>query len=260
MPSIDLEAAFASVRSTSGRRVACEPLDDDDQSTVVAADALPESFWLSKDAEFDWFDRNAFLERKESTRGNTVSSTHSNSNSQRFSQNLKSKSKAAALIGLPKTQKNTFCEKRRCKNIRLFPPKRPESVGKSTAPINEPSSPKVSCIGRVRSKRSRHCKPVKKGEKNEKPVVRSEPDREEKKIGLCGGFLSLFRSDRRRCDGAAVKSEDSSVKSSSHRKKNRNKRCVNVMVSDEPVVEPAGLGGMKRFVSGRRTETWGEIE
>lgn len=254
MPSIDLEASFASVRSTSGRRVACEPFDGDDHSTVVATDAVPESFWLSKDAEFDWFDRNAVLERKESTRGNTVSSNHSNS--QRFSHNFKSKSKAAALIGLPKTQKNTFCEKRRCKNIRLFPPKRPESVGKSTAQMNEPSSPKVSCIGRVRSKRSRHRKPVTKGEKNEKPVVRSEPDREEKKIGFCGGFLLLFRSNRRRCDGAAVKSEDSSVKSSSHRKKNRSKRCENVTVSDEP----AGLGGMKRFVSGRRTENWCEVE
>ncbi|KAL8094889.1 hypothetical protein AgCh_036416 [Apium graveolens] len=260
MPSIDLEAAFASVRSASGRRVACEPLDGDDHSTVVAADALPESFCLSKDAEFDWFDRNAFLERKESTRGNTVSSNQSNSNSLRFSHNLKSKSKTAALIGLPKTQKNTFCEKRRCKNIRLFPPKRPESVGKSTAQMNEPSSPKVSCIGRVRSKRSRNRKPVTKGVKSEKPVVRSEPDREEKKIGFCGGFLLLFRSDRRLTDRAGVKSEDSSVKSSSHRKKNRSKRCENVMVSDEPVSEPAGLGGMKRFVSGRRAETWGEVE
>ncbi|KAK1389654.1 Serine/arginine-rich SC35-like splicing factor [Heracleum sosnowskyi] len=256
MPSVNLESAFASFRTTSGRRVACEPLDGDDHSTIVAADALPESFWISKDAEFDWVDRNAFLERKESTRGNTMSSTQSNSNSQRFSQNLKSKSKTAALIGLPKTQTNSFCEKRRCKNIRLFPPKRPESVGKSTAQMNEPSSPKVSCIGRVRSKR--YCrKPEKKGEK---PVVRSEPDREEKRIGFCGGFLSVFRSERRRCDGVVVKGDDLSVKSSCHRRKNTSKRCENIIVSDEPVVEPAGLGGMKRFVSGRRTESWGEVE
>ncbi|WOH06185.1 hypothetical protein DCAR_0625608 [Daucus carota subsp. sativus] len=251
MPSIDIEAAFASVRSTSGRKVACEPLGGDDP-TVVAADAPPESFWLSKDAEFDWFDRNAFLERKESTKGSVVNSSHSNSNSQRFSHNLKSKSKAAAIIGLPKTQKNTFCERRRCKplNVRLFPPKRPESVGKSTAHMNEPSSPKVSCIGRVRSKRIRRRKPEKK---DGKPAVRTEPER----VGFCGGLFSLFRSDRR---GAVAKSEDSSVKSSSHRKKNRSKRCENVSVSNEPVIEPAGLGGMKRFVSGRRMESWGEIE
>ena len=42
----------------------------------------------------------------------------------------------------------------RASNTRLFI-KRIEPTGKSVVPMAEPSSPKVSCIGRVRSKKDR---------------------------------------------------------------------------------------------------------
>ncbi|KAG5553321.1 hypothetical protein RHGRI_011253 [Rhododendron griersonianum] len=134
---------------------------DTDELTVDRdqPDLPPESFWLSKDAEYDWFDRNAFYDRNDSTKGNSNTNPKNlNSGSQRFSNNVfKSR---PSVIGLPKTQKTSYVVDATAKrkaasnmNIRLFPPKRSESIAKSTAA--EPSSPKVSCMGRVRSKRGR---------------------------------------------------------------------------------------------------------
>ncbi|KAL9659822.1 hypothetical protein QQ045_024631 [Rhodiola kirilowii] len=60
---------------------------DDDHAEEEWEDSehpVPESFWLSKDAELDWFDRNAFLDRKDSTKTNQNHNSVSNS-SQRFS-------------------------------------------------------------------------------------------------------------------------------------------------------------------------------
>ncbi|KAL9153515.1 hypothetical protein ABFS82_10G054400 [Erythranthe guttata] len=278
MTQVDLETLVCAGVGND-RRVACETLADDDppenkvivggedeDATEVPPDFPPESFWLSKDSEYDWFDRNAFnYERKESTKGNSNSTNtnpSSNSNSQRFSVNLKSK---ASIIGLPKTQKNTFNDSKRrtCKppNIRLFPPKRTDSVGKSATPVAEPGSPKVSCMGRVRSKRCRRRSNSVK--RSENPVEKSSGGGEKKKTGFCSKVMSMFRSKK------------------SHRKNSRSgsrkvmevvmeeavvveplRKSVSVKVreifpvSDEPAAEPPGLGGMKRFVSGRRSGSW----
>lgn len=218
-------------------------------------DMPPESFWLSKDSEFDWFDRNAIYERNESTRPNSNSTNlnpslhpNSNSSSHRFSINLKSK---ASVIGLPKTTYADTTNRRRCKpaNIRLFP-KRSESIGKS-----EPSSPKVSCMGRVRSKRNRR--------KSSNSVEKSRSGGGRKRTGVCGCFTAIFRSDRK--SKAVIETvEPPPVESPPPR------RSVTVKVSefslrDEPesgasVEEPPGLGGMKRFVSGRRSVSWDTVD
>nr|XP_043636728.1 uncharacterized protein LOC122607761 [Erigeron canadensis] len=239
-------------------------------STVVElpSDFPPESFWLSKDAEFDWFDRNAFLERKESTKGNSNSSSmnlnpsinpgssHSTPSSQRYYA-VNSKSKAA-IIGLPKTQKTTYvdCKRRLCNkqvNLRLFPT-RSNSVGNSrrtTVLVTEPSSPKVSCIGRVRSKR---CK-KNLAEKTIEPAKNAS-----KRSGLMARFKSLFRSKGQQCrksskPGEKVKEPVESLMPGSRR------ICVSVKpVMSEPgtPTAPAGLGGMIRFASGRRS--WGSSD
>ncbi|KVH94571.1 hypothetical protein Ccrd_003364 [Cynara cardunculus var. scolymus] len=87
-----------------------DPEIPDSTLVEVPADFPPESFWLSKDAEFDWFDRNAFLERKESTRGNSnsmnlnpnVNPGHSNPNSQRVrSKRCRSRRRSSAQASQP---------------------------------------------------------------------------------------------------------------------------------------------------------------
>ncbi|KAA8518571.1 hypothetical protein F0562_016045 [Nyssa sinensis] len=233
MPQVDL-ATLVSVRGGggSGRKIACEPMADGDQPIEtqelpdVPPDFPPESFWLSKDAEFDWFDRNAVFERKESTKGNSNSTNlnpNLNSSSQRFASNLKSK---ASIIGLPKTQKTSYVDAKRknCKppNIRLFP-KRPESVGKSTVPVTEPSSPKVSCMGRVRSKRGRRR-----------------------------GFMAIFRSGRR--EKPTVERKEPPAESPP--RKSVTVRAREFPAGAEQSAEAAGLGGMMRFASGRRSASW----
>ncbi|CAI9778927.1 unnamed protein product [Fraxinus pennsylvanica] len=276
MPQAQVDVEVLVTACTGGgkdRKIVCEtlvdggadsyPPENDENPNDAQPDFPPESFWLSKDAEYDWFDRHAFYERKESTKGNS-NSAHlnsninpgSNSNSLRFSSNLKSK---ASIIGLPKTQKTTYVDSRRkkCKplNIKLFP-KRPESVGKATVSIAEPSSPKVSCMGRVRSKRCRRRSNSLK--KNEKPVDKPRIGGEKLKTGFYSKVISMFRSKKGkkrpvRCRSGRAEEEPMVVEPI--------RKCVSIRVRDipnsvEPVAEPPGLGEMIRFTSGRRSQSW----
>ncbi|KAL7585506.1 uncharacterized protein LOC111882598 [Lactuca sativa] len=262
------------------RKIACETLADGrgyapedldiPHSTVVEVtpDFPPESFWLSKDAEFDWFDRNAFLERKESTKGNSnsmnlnpnVNPSHSNSNSQRYSMTLKSK---PAIIGLPKTQKMTYVEskRRQCKpaNIRLFP-KRSNSVGKAltTVLVTEPSSPKVSCIGRVRSRRCRsRRKSSAQANQPEKSASQRSGTSRSHKAGFMSRITSLFRSEghRRKKNGKSSEKVIEPAENSVSRKIYVTVKPVNS--EPETPSAPPALGGMMRFASGRRSASWG---
>ncbi|XP_076920053.1 uncharacterized protein LOC143581071 [Bidens hawaiensis] len=241
-------------------------------STVVElpSDFPPESFWLSKDAEFDWFDRNAFLDRKDSTKGSFnhlnqyINPSHSNSSSQRYSANSKSK---AAIIGLPKTQKATFVDskRRQCKpvNVRLFP-MRSYSIGKAPTTV-EPSSPKVSCIGRVRSKKCRSRsrrrsagqpnEPVKSASQRSGTSKSSRSSRAHKS-GLLSRLTSLFRSDNHR------RSKTGKSAPEKFELPPEINVPVKICVSGKPVssepVTPSGppaLGSLIRFASGHRSES-----
>ncbi|KAI3732878.1 hypothetical protein L1987_64089 [Smallanthus sonchifolius] len=247
-----------------------DPDIPDSTIVEVPSDFPPESFWLSKDAEFDWFDRNAFLERKESTRGNlnsvnsnpAVNPSHSNSSSQRYSVKTK-----APIIGLPKSQKTTFVELkcRQCKpaNVRLFP-KQLYSVGKApeTVPVTEPSSPKVSCIGRVRSKRcpSRRKASVQAVE-SVKSASQGSGTARAQKAGLMSRIVSFFRSEGRRRKKNS-KSTSENMKKPAERSGSRRIYVAVKPVNSEPGTpsEPAGLGGMVRFASRRRSDYWQRSE
>ncbi|GJX07973.1 hypothetical protein Tco_0195905 [Tanacetum coccineum] len=225
-------------------------------STIIdfPPDFPPESFWLSKDSEFDWFDRNAFLSRNESI--NSMNSNHhnnlnSNPSSQRYNINqitLKSKH----VIGLP--QKTSYVDsKRRPANVRLFPANKKNSPTVTVA-VTEPSSPKVSCIGRVRSKR---CRSYKKSKSHRA----SKPDRSGS--GFVSKIRSLFRFGGQRCrrNGEPVVKDSEPVERS---RSGSRRICVSVKpvwsepgTPSEPVV---GLGDMMRFASGRRVENWGVLE
>ncbi|XP_057777931.1 uncharacterized protein LOC130996652 [Salvia miltiorrhiza] len=254
MPQVDLETLVtACAGGGNDRKIACETLADDDPSqNDEVLEAPPESFWLSKDAEYDWFERNAFYERKDSTKGNSNSTQHVNptstsANSQRFSVSLKSK---ASIIGLPKTQKTAFVDSKRraCKppNIRLFPKRSESSAGKTTAPVPEPGSPKVSCMGRVRSKR---------GRRRSNSLKRHEKPPEKPKTGLYSKVMSLFRS--KKGQKKASRSGSRRVMEILMEDVEPPRKSVSVKVREVPVGgEAPGLGGITRFASGRRSGSW----
>lgn len=239
---------------------ATAPADDD--VPYCSEFVPPESFWLSNDSEFDWFHQTGYLERKESTKGNNnnSSSSYSRSNSQKFTVNLKSK---PAIIGLPKTQRNTHVDsnRRQCKmmNVRMFP-KRSGSSGRTTVTMTEPSSPKVSCIGRVRSKR---CSNRRKSSGSERAgsvsVTQQKKVHEQKSektgTGIMSRITSLFRSERNH----RRKGNKSSVKVNEQMENSYSRKNTVKPVNSEPTSppeDPPALGGMNRFASGRRSVTW----
>ncbi|OMO68356.1 hypothetical protein COLO4_29723 [Corchorus olitorius] len=278
MPQGNLETLVSACAGGScDNKIVCETLATTDadannrlQTTAapveeeIPPDFPPESFWLSKDAELDWFDRNAFYERKDSQKGNSVSNStnlnpniNSNNNSQRFSLR---KSKAS-IIGLPKPQKSCFVDsknRKNCKpgNTRLFP-KRSGSV-KSDPPLVEPSSPKVSCMGRVRSRRDRNRR-LKKNRQKPSEVETIKEKTTRKRSGFFSSFRAIFGSSGKARDQHALPVAPSPPRNSDIRMRlppdDRDAIAIaQEIAEDKPVAEPVGLGGMKRFASGRRSE------
>ena len=263
------------------RKIACEtladgekppgPEEEDDPEPEVPPDFPPESFWLSRDAELDWFDRNAFFERKDSQRGNStnlnpnmIPGSNSNSNSQRFSKNLKSK---AAIIGLPKTQKACFVDaknRKHCKTAstaRLFP-KRSGSTGKSDGPMIEPSSPKVSCMGRVRSKKDRKRLSKKSRQRSRRSAPEPAPEKakpvERRKAGFFASFRAIFRTGcREKPAQTSSRHVTSEWSEDSPPRESVTTRTARARDADAPrrsvEIEPPGLGSLNRFASGRRS-------
>lgn len=262
MPQLDFETLVSALSGVAtDHKIACEPTEE--SQPRHHPDSPPESFWLSNDAEFDWFDRNAVYERNESTKGSSISinlNPSSASNSQRFSNNMK-KSKAT-IIGLPKSQKASFAEVRgrrnhRPGNTRLFPKRSASTGGKSDSAFLEPSSPKVSCIGRVRSKRNcnRRLRTRQRSISSTTTsvtVVRQKSSRSQrkKKTGFIQSVCAIFRSHR---NGKSAPQTDLPPGDSSKKMASRNEASFEESVYSEP----PGLGSMNRFVSGRRSESWG---
>jgi len=273
MPQVDLETLVSACAGGSDRRIACETLADGDHHQTeqpdqedVPPDFPPESFWLSKDAELDWFDQRAFYERKDSAKG-SASSTNlnpnlnpsSNNSSQRFSRNLKSK---ASIIGLPKPQKSCFVDAKSRRNgkpgnTRLFP-KRSGSVGKSEAPLVEPSSPKVSCIGRVRSKRDRHRR-MKSRQMSSEREPEKEKQAPKRNTGLFATVRAIFRfhsREKRASRISAPKTESPPRFSATIGPRGSTASETDAPRKSVSGIEPFGLGGMNRFASGRRSDSW----
>ncbi|KAA8539127.1 hypothetical protein F0562_025819 [Nyssa sinensis] len=131
----------------------------DDEVDSDPPDLPPESFWVSKEYELDWLDRNSFVQRKGSTKvifsGNLNFTPNRNSySSSQFSMNSKSRT---SIIGLPTSQISCFADgilQRSCKpgNVPLLrcrskPGERP------FVQVSQPGSPKVSCMEKVRSRK-----------------------------------------------------------------------------------------------------------
>ncbi|KAJ4891742.1 Uncharacterized protein Rs2_31490 [Raphanus sativus] len=253
MPQVDLEAFVSSVcAGGSDRKIACEStyVDDPDaiayykNSSASPTDFPPESYYITKDAQLEWLTDNAFFDRKESQRGSSAhinSNPNSNPSSQRFL--LSSK---ASIIGLPKPQNTCLKEAKQRrnggkkeKNNRVFL-KRVGSRMKSDPSQLEPSSPKVSCTGRVRSRRERSRR------MRRQKSVRPEKANRVKKPGFMASFRAIFRSKGGCKDGTHT------TPVMAPRDDIRSRLPVEEV---EPVVP--GLGGMNRFASGRRGDLLG---
>ncbi|XP_055807724.1 uncharacterized protein LOC129876339 [Solanum dulcamara] len=284
MTQVDLESLVPTNSGGSNdRKIVCETLakaagvknDIPDDEKELPPDFPPESFCLSKDAELDWFDRNAFLERKESAKGNSSHGTNVtpnlhpslNSSSQRLPLTLKTKT---TFFGLPKSS-SVDSKRKTCKpvNIRFFPTKRSESALKAVS-APEPVSPKVSCMGRVRSKKGRR-KSCEAAQKCEISLERSKSSRAPKrKIGFYARVLSMFGFGRRHIKPvkASIERTHDSIPEELEPVPPRNSNALvvekvrKVPVSVEPVSvsDSSGLGGMMRFTSGRRSESWAADE
>ncbi|KAI3857041.1 hypothetical protein MKX03_015413 [Papaver bracteatum] len=249
------------------------------QHSSSSDDYPPNSINLKKEEELDWLSKTGGLfERNHSTKpspSRSISHSRSSSASQRFFTSLKSK---ASVIGLPKPQNSCFVVtggggRRNCKSTvptksRLYFPKRSRSKSSSSAPpLSEPSSPKVSCIGRVRSTKEsfvaksrsfrfrNSIRSVDDESKKNSPFSSNKPH----KTGFWSSVRSVFRI------GSGKKKNLSGLDSNSSSKKKISKSASEkvVVVSCESknkgpaVSEPPSLGGMKRFTSGRKSESWG---
>ncbi|KAJ0259698.1 F27 [Hirschfeldia incana] len=244
MPQVDLEAFVCA--GGSDRKITCESTFADDpetrpyyynnNSTASPIDFPPDSYFLSKDAQLEWLTDNAFFDRKDqSHRGNSSVNINSNPNSNPSSQRYSKPS----IIGLPKPQNTCLNEAKQRRNIgktdknRVFL-KRVGSRTKRDLSQLEPSSPKVSCMGRVRSKRERS--------RRQKSVRPEKPNRV-KKPGFLASFRAIFRI------GGGCKHASSR---GTHTPPSRPRDDIE---SREPVAP--GLGGMTRFASGRRGDLLG---
>ncbi|CAM8910401.1 unnamed protein product [Rhodiola kirilowii] len=235
MPQVDLETLVSvcgAGGSSNDRKIAS--VDEPDQPPP-SSDDPPQSFCLSQDAEIDWLDRNAVLERKDSTKGNNSNSTPSHlSNSQRL---VVKKS----ILALPKPKRLVPSDvkfRRNRSGLTLFPRRSASTGGKySTVPAAEPASPKVSCMGRVRSKRD-------KNHRQHKTAISKSEDSKTKKKGFWKSVGSFFRSRKHQSQ-----SQPSDAP------------AATPVQNNKPVIEPAGLLATKRFVSGRKSDSWiGNLE
>ncbi|KAJ0245632.1 Uncharacterized protein HA466_0180740 [Hirschfeldia incana] len=284
MNQVDLETLVSSVCSGgTDRKITCDNDDSVHDSMIrpisVSAsspvDFPPESYSLSKEAQLEWFNENAFFQRKESHRGNSFPAQNTNPNTSSHMISLKSKT---SVIRLPKPQKTCFNEvkkRRDCRIARtLMIPKRFGSLLRSDPSLSEPGSPNVSCIGRVRSKRdrSRGVQRRKSGRTdsfNDKPVTVKKP-------GFFAIFRAIFRTGggcksltasgahaldrdaitpaRRSSDVRGRLSPEEIEKSSPPWVSTGSKRSLDI---GEPVL--TGLDGMTRFASGRRPDLLVEV-
>ncbi|KAF3640881.1 hypothetical protein BC332_29945 [Capsicum chinense] len=136
------------------------------KSPETFLDLPPESFWIPKDSEQDWYVENATIQRKTSMKlgffgksndHHSKSFSHRTLNHHHHHHNHNQNPKSSSLFALPKSHKTSSTEGNIRSNKaprRLFR-SRSEPGRKGSTNVSEPGSPKVSCTGRVRCKKDR---------------------------------------------------------------------------------------------------------
>lgn len=272
MPQVaDLEAL---VCGGDDGKVACEnslPVDSPvAASPAKGTDEPAESFRLSFKDEIDWVDRNAapFFDRDDSTKevtnpksvahhhfsGNLGTNPRANSTSQRFAGKPK-----APIIALPNKLRHSGYLGHSRRHAPIFPKKGQQGI-KPAAPEFEPTSPKVSCMGRVLSDRDRRrCRRrTPKPTPAPAPSATSRTERAGFWKAICG--ISCFHRPRRSAavdDDGLPSSRTTTTATTTTTKEGSTPRGG---ADEEAATPPAGmgLGAMKRFTSGRRSESWAD--
>ncbi|WVZ88389.1 hypothetical protein U9M48_034916 [Paspalum notatum var. saurae] len=176
--------------------------------------------------------------------GGAHTSAGAGSASQRFSGNLKPT--AAPIIGLSGGKLGLGAGSARRHHppaMLLFPGKAPSGrAPRAGAVLPEPASPKVSCIGRVLSERER-ARLRSRGGGGPPP-------------GCCGlGALLRRRSRSRRCAVDRADDHPPPLPEPARRPRMKAVEVEAEATAPEPAPAP-GLGGMRRFASGRRSAEW----
>ncbi|WOL16044.1 hypothetical protein Cni_G24826 [Canna indica] len=268
MPQVDLETLVCGDDS----RLACETLSShgapSPQSAPAEDDLYPPSS-VSFEAPVGWSGSSLGYRvygREESTKGITNPKSSSNqanpksrSSSDRFpAAAANPPSSKPPIIGLPaKIQTSRYDGRciRRPTQGRIFPKKGSRRGGKKPAvPESEPGSPKVSFFGKILSdsERARRRREQRRGSAGER-----------ESLGCWARFAGFFRcgDSGSGVTEAALQVRGSGISSSSPpsesvREKTARKSWA---VETQPAAEMGpGLGGLKRFSSGRRAASWGE--
>ncbi|KAL5203987.1 hypothetical protein ABZP36_008858 [Zizania latifolia] len=210
----------------------------------------PESTRLRIGEDVAWSDVGGVYDRDDSLKENTnpkcllknhLGYNGANGSSHRFSGNLKPT--AASIIGI--SGKLGQGGGRKHHHPAMFPKKAQTGGGgrnpKAAVPEYEPSSPKVSCIGKVLSdrERARRLRPRRTPGMNP---------------GCCPGFGSLFRRSRSRKN--AVECVDQSPPPPPPATARRREAKEMEETEASPPAPAPGLGGTRRFASGRRAAEW----
>ncbi|OEL33862.1 hypothetical protein BAE44_0005120 [Dichanthelium oligosanthes] len=172
---------------------------------------------------------------------------HNTGSSQRFSGNLKPT--AAPIMGLPRKlgggQGGGGARRQQQHPPAIFP-KKAKTGGGGRAPkaaVPEPESPKVSCIGKVLSDRER-------ARLGRPPRTRGGS----RAPWCCGGLGFLMRRCRSR--NSAVECVDQSPPLPPLACAPRRREMKVEAEAEETAAAAPGLGGMRRFASGRRAAGW----
>jgi|UniRef100_A0ACD5W7F0 hypothetical protein len=169
--------------------------------------------------------------------------------SQRFSGNLKPT--AAPIIGLSGKLGQGGGGRRTHQHPPAMFPKEAKTGGggrnpRPAVPEDEPSSPKVSCIGKVLSERER-------ARRRPRPPPSEKTPRRPPGGGCCPGFGFLMRRSRSR--KSAVESVDWSPPPQPPASRRREAKAFETTEEAAPAPAP-GLAGVMRFASGRRPADW----
>ncbi|CAD6258246.1 unnamed protein product [Miscanthus lutarioriparius] len=202
--------------------------------------------------EIAWSEISGVYDRDDSLKENTnpkcLLKNHpgpNNGASQRFSGNLKPT--AAPIIGLS-GKLGQGGGRGRHHPPAMFP-KKAKTGGGGRAPraaVPEPGSPKVSCIGKVLSDRER-------ARLGRPPRPRGGNGGG----GCCGGFAFLMRRSRSRNSVECVDQSPPPLPPLPEAARRRETKPKEVEAAAADAAAPApGLGGMRRFASGRRAAEW----
>ncbi|MQM09895.1 hypothetical protein Taro_042773 [Colocasia esculenta] len=259
-------------------KVACETLADAPKPEEPPSRPPPQddpdlpadSFRLPLADVLDWISRNAAAapnDRDESIRGgahpkSSSAAAHHHHKHSGGSGQLRYAKPKGLIIGLPnKIQSSGYLgqsARRHAAHSRFFPKKGGEgSVGSGRTAVTtlEPTSPKVSCFGRVladqdqsRRRRASTTQVVSRESSSVSVSAAANPTGEI--TGLWGVLLGLSCCAQQR--DAPLLGEEESASTSGASQAATSKGKTLVMAPPVP-----GLGGMTRLASGRRAASWG---